>query len=246
MDSDFEKAKRELKLVESHISAYEHPAIRQGFMPTLRCIPFLGDLLSTTIEASLTEFQKEKQELLLSAILSSPREITSEMVNDVEFLINFARTHDAVNRLGANDKVKYFGTLLKHCYFRTKKMPTANDCFEEFADALTRLSYREIRTLVWLYKCEQFVRANDAQAAESELAEARAARIQLEKIFADNGLRIDSISALLSQLTRTGYVHIVAGAYYNYSGDQFHSSESLKQFVELIDDGNDPESNLHH
>lgn len=33
------------------------------------------------------------------------------MVNDVEFIVNYSRTLDAVHRFATNNKVKFFGNL---------------------------------------------------------------------------------------------------------------------------------------
>lgn len=40
------------------------------------------------------------------------------MVNDVEFIINFARAKEAVQRLATTDKVEYFGNLIRNGYLQ--------------------------------------------------------------------------------------------------------------------------------
>lgn len=42
------------------------------------------------------------------------------MVNDVEFIINFARAKEAVQRLATTDKVEYFGNLIRNGYLQGK------------------------------------------------------------------------------------------------------------------------------
>lgn len=71
------------------------------------------------------------------------------MVNDIEFILNFAKTIEAVNRLASNDKVKYFANLLKNGYFVSEKI--LNDTFDEYLHLLSVLSYREIEYLWFLY-----------------------------------------------------------------------------------------------
>ena len=68
------------------------------------------------------------------------------MVNDVEFIINYARVVDAVRRLATNDKVKYFGNLIRNGYLSGEHIP--NSEFEEYLNILNTMSYREIQYLV--------------------------------------------------------------------------------------------------
>lgn len=49
---------------------------------------------------------------MVDIILKNSYSITSEMVNDVEFIVNYARVREAVKRLATNDKVKFFGNLI--------------------------------------------------------------------------------------------------------------------------------------
>ena len=83
---------------------------------------------------------------MLEIILSDSENITSDMVNNVEFIINFARLLEVVNRLASNDKIKYFANLLKNGYFTEDKI--ANDKFEEYLNLVNELSYRELFLLI--------------------------------------------------------------------------------------------------
>lgn len=60
-------------------------------------------------------------------------------VNDIEFIMNFKRTLDAVNRLANNDKVVYFANLLKNGYMKENKI--SNDEYEENLRILGELSF---------------------------------------------------------------------------------------------------------
>lgn len=76
------------------------------------------------------------------------------MVNDVEFIVNFARTREAIRRLATNDKVKYFGNLIRNGYLSGEHIE--NSKFEEYLDILNTMSYREIQYLIDYKKyCEE-------------------------------------------------------------------------------------------
>ena len=53
----------------------------------------MGDLIDSSTNKLLNDFQQKKEQELLDVILQDDHSITSEMVNDVEFIINFARAN---------------------------------------------------------------------------------------------------------------------------------------------------------
>ena len=70
------------------------------------------------------------------------------MVNDVEFIMNFAKTMKAVNMLTNGDKVKFYGNLLVNGYLSARgKILT--DEFEEYLELINSLSYRELEYLLF-------------------------------------------------------------------------------------------------
>ena len=109
-------------------------------------VPYFGGLLSPITAEMLSDFQKKKRQDFLSIIISKEQLITSKMVNDVEFIINFIKTLEAVNRLAANDKVVYFAKLLKNSYFTSDKINASE--YDEYLTLLSELSYREIYLLI--------------------------------------------------------------------------------------------------
>ena len=56
------------------------------------------------------------------------------MVNDVEFIINFARAKEAVQRLATTDKVEYFGNLIRNGYLQGKHID--GSIFDEYIHIL--------------------------------------------------------------------------------------------------------------
>lgn len=125
----FEFVKLGLHNAEEIADIKANPVVNSTIIDIVARVPLIGPLIDSTIDANLTEIQNKKRVELIEIILSDSECITPEMVNDVEFIINFGRTLEAVNRLATNDKVKYFANLLKNGYFNDDKIK--NDEFEE-------------------------------------------------------------------------------------------------------------------
>ncbi|MGL4483361.1 MAG: hypothetical protein ACRCUS_00270 [Anaerovoracaceae bacterium] len=141
-----------IKNTNDFVCIKNNPVVKATILSAMKKVPIIGELIDGTIDDILTQFQQKKRNELLDVILVNGKNITSEMVNDVEFIMNFAKTIEAVNRLSNNDKIKYFGNLLRNTYLREDKIQ--NDVFQEYLDLIDRLSYREIRYLIFLYEYE--------------------------------------------------------------------------------------------
>lgn len=142
MDKQLDSTKATLKILDKAV-----PVGKSAISSVLSMVPVIGPLVDGTIDATITAFQERKRKELVDIILTGEL-ITSERVNDVEFILNMAKTLEAVNRLATNDKVKYFANLMKNGYFSKTKIH--NDVFDEFLHMISMLSYREIEHLCFL------------------------------------------------------------------------------------------------
>lgn len=134
--------KNDLKNVNELKDIKGNPIVQSVLLSSLKSIPVIGDMIDSTTEVLLNEFQEKKEQELIDIIFSDTNNITTEMVNDVEFIVNFNKTLEAVRRLATNDKVKFFGNLIKNGYLMDERIE--NNVFEEYLDILNTLSYREI------------------------------------------------------------------------------------------------------
>ena len=114
MDSKemFENKKIELQNIDKIVRVKHSPAV-STFISLIKTVPCFLDLFDDSLEYILQNFQNKKQQQLLDFINNtSEGTATSDMVNDVEFIMNFAKTMKAVNMLTNGDKVKFYGNLL--------------------------------------------------------------------------------------------------------------------------------------
>lgn len=149
-ESKLENNKIALCNLEQLESIKNSPLMKSTVISVLKAVPLIGELIDSSIDSLLTEFQNKKRMELLEIIISSDSMITSEKVNDIEFIINFAKTLEAVSRLSTNDKVCYFANLLKNSYFSEDKAST--DTYDEYLSILNDISFREIQYVCFLYK----------------------------------------------------------------------------------------------
>nr|WP_308627280.1 hypothetical protein [uncultured Eisenbergiella sp.] len=148
MDSKemIENAKLDLQNIDTIIDTKHNPVI-SAFVSSIKTVPFIGDLIDDSLEYALTDFQSKKQQQLLEVINNASIGIvTFDMVNDVEFIMSFSKTRNAVNKLLSGDKVKFYGNLLVNGYLSERDKISADE-FEEYLELINSLSYRELEYL---------------------------------------------------------------------------------------------------
>ena len=144
VQNDFEQAKRDIIIAET--ISKQNDEYKAFLESTIGLIPWFGDFINKEIEIKFEEFQNEKQRVFIDVILQNKEFVTPDMVQDVEFVTNFARALEMIKRLSSNEKVVYFGNLICNGYFkRGKKIQV--DVFDEYVSILNEMSYREIEYL---------------------------------------------------------------------------------------------------
>lgn len=153
MSDKLEQAKIELHNINEMADIKSNPVVESFLMPVIKSVPVIGDMIDSSMDKVIQDFQQRKETELIDVILKDKNTITSEMVNDVEFIVNYNRTLEAVRRLATNDKVKFFGNLIRNGYLSGEHIACSE--FEEYLDILNTLSYREIQCLVdYMLYCE--------------------------------------------------------------------------------------------
>lgn len=229
MYEDFEQIKSSLQSVNELIDIKGNPVVTAGVAGVVGKIPVIGDLVNASIDKTLEDFQQNKEQELIDVILSDSATITREMVNDVEFLINYARVVEAIKRLASNDKVVFFGNLIRNGYLSGNHIGVNE--FDEYLNILSTMSYREIQYLVDYKKfCEQ-------SAAKSKSLKTRGHTYNnkwysFSKEYAKTqGLTIPESYSIFIRLKQTGFLE---EEYETESGDV---DEDDNTFPELSVEG---------
>jgi len=149
MKDNFKNKKQEMRAVEKTVEIANSPTAKL-LTTFLQQIPILGPSIEFA-ERILLNFQNHKRQEFCDIIIKS-KMITTEKVSDVEFLVNFAKTINAIDRLATNDKVKYFGNLLKNCYIENDKVNA--DFYDEMLNIIKNLTLLQIKILVYWNKSD--------------------------------------------------------------------------------------------
>ena len=231
---EFDIKKSELKNAEMINNIYNNPVASAFFGLVKPFLPFIGDFTDEVIKNKLSDFQGIKRKEFCEIVFSNYELVTIEMVSDVEFIMEFMKTLDVVNRLSSNNKVKYLANLFKNSYITTKERNL--DEYEEWLNRLSDLSYREIILLEYLYECDK--KMNNLQIESNEPFSIKQKSWELflqneKKLF---GLNDIDLSAIISGTSRTGFCQMVGALNQpiDSSTNTYYITDYFRRFAEKI------------
>ena len=197
MNENLEKTKIELHNMNEMDEIKGNPVVESVLMPVIRAVPIIGDMVDSAMNRVIENFQKNKEQELIDIILKDKNTITTDMVNNVEFIVNYNRTLEAVRRLATNDKVRFFGNLIRNGYLSGEHIECSE--FDECLDILNTLSYREIQCLVdYMLYCEE--KKDDENIQHYTWAYFRRDYAKKKNISESE------LSSIFARLKRTGFV----------------------------------------
>ena len=83
MNEEWELAKVALENVEVCADIKSNPVVESVLIPMMKEIPVIGNMVDSSMNKDIEEFQKKKEKELIEVILKRKNIITSDMVNDV-------------------------------------------------------------------------------------------------------------------------------------------------------------------
>lgn len=210
------------------IADVKHNPVVKAMLSCLKRIPVLGELIDDTLDEALLKFQESKRNELLDIILSDSEHITTDMVNDVEFIMSFRKTIEAIDRLASNDKVLYFGNLLKNGYLGKDKIQL--DRFEEYFYAINSLSRRQLFLLALLYS----YRKKNISCEDEKGIELKRWELYREEACNICSLTEEELVSVLKSAEKSGLCKELVGSMYGYKGGRFEATVMLGDFVTFI------------
>lgn len=169
-----------------------NPVVESVLMPLVKAFPVIGDMIDSGMNNVIKDGQDKKEQELVEYILKNKCAITTDMINDVEFIINCARVQEAVRRLATNDKVKFFGNLIRNGYLSEEHIESNE--FEEYLDTLSTLSYRQLECLAEFY---QRSRSTNGRLVEKEWKE-----FKKSSKYPEN-----DVNFIFKRLVKTGFIN---------------------------------------
>ena len=223
--NNFEEDKLSLRKCEEFADIKNNPVVAAFITSVKPLFPFWGELVDGVVNEVLTKNIIEKRKKLLDIILSDTEMITTDMSSDVECIISFKKTVEAVDRLVTNDKIVYFGNLFKNGYLNEERIQAYK--FEEYFNIINSLSYRQLDLLALLhtYNTKEFLCEDEK---EEDSKRWMLFKEDACKIFDITG---DDLIAILKSAEKSGLCKEVVGAIYGYHGGRFEATSLLKDFV---------------
>ena len=226
--NNFEENKLSLHNCEEFADIKNNPVVSAFITSVKPLFPFWGELVDGAVNEILTKNIIEKRDKLLDIILSDTEMITTDMSCDVECIISFKKTVEAVDRLTTNDKIVYFGNLIKNGYLNEERIQAYK--FEEYFNIINSLSYRQLDLLALLhtYSTKEISFDNEK---EEDSKRWMLFKEDACKIFDITG---DDLIAILKSTEKSGLCKEVVGAIYGYHGGRFEATSLLKDFVSFV------------
>lgn len=226
--NNFEEDKLSLRNCEEFADIKNNPVVVAFITSVKPLFPFWGELADGVVNEVLTKNIIEKRKKLLDIILSDTEMITTDMSSDVECIISFKKTVEAVDRLVTNDKIVYFGNLFKNGYLNEERIQEYK--FEEYFNIINSLSYRQLDLLALLhtYSTKEISCDNEK---EEDGKRWMLFKEDACKIFDITG---DDLIAILKSAEKSGLCKEVVGAIYGYHGGRFEATSLLKDFVSFV------------
>jgi hypothetical protein len=226
--NNFEEDKLSLRNCEEIADIKNNPVVAAFITSVKPLFPFWGELADGVVNEVLTKSIIEKRKKLLDIILSDTEMITTDMSSDVECIISFKKTVEAVDRLVTNDKIVYFGNLFKNGYLNEERIQAYK--FEEYFNIINSLSYRQLDLLALLhtYSTKEISCDNEK---EEDGKRWMLFKEDACKVFDITG---DDLIAILKSAEKSGLCKEVVGAIYGYHGGRFEATSLLKDFVSFV------------
>ncbi|MBR1472167.1 MAG: hypothetical protein IJ600_11065 [Lachnospiraceae bacterium] len=195
---DFIEAQKEIQFAEKINSVYRAQNSVKAAVVSL--IPVLGALFDKITDQTLEDYQNKKRQKFVDTILANKDLITSDMVKNVPCIINIARSIEVVDRCASDDKVVYYGNLIRNGYLSSKTQ-ISNDEFDEYISILNELSYRE---MIYLNSFAEHARKSGLMSEDMP----RVDKDNLKRYFAymDKIYPQGNHEFILKRLLRTGFI----------------------------------------
>lgn len=234
MQKSVEECLTEYEMAENLNDINQNPAVTglkaigQGLVAE---IPVLGTILTDALDKGLEEFQNEKKRRLLDSIVESTSIIAPERIEAVPFIMEFARTQDAINRLANEKKIHYICNLFCN-YFLKEDHGQEIDIYEEYLSQIQMLSYREIELLIQLHRFE-IEGTHEHVADPYERHEKAYERL---KEFAKKEMNISAgeLEGIMTSISKSGFCKEETGGRIGYAGGVFCITRYFERFLSYI------------
>lgn len=228
MNEKLDIVKSEYKAMQDLKGIWNNPMV-QFIISNIPCISTISTIVDGSIQYLIDERQKKKMEELLETVFLDSS-ITLDDLYDVDHIMEFAKVMDVVNHLIRNDKVKYFGKLLKSTIHSGNKNI---DEFEELLNKLNELSLREIDLLFLLAETEKNHIIKDSNNNDT-IDYTKSWKDFVEKVKDEYDMNETEIDSSMLGIMRTGFCMSDWNFSFSKAGLVMYTTPSYKILLDKI------------
>ena len=201
----------------------------------------VNEIIDQASDSALAAYQNYKQKKFLDSIIEYKGILPEDKIKkiaDIPVIIEMGRTMEVINRLATDQKVIYLCNCFDNYFLREDHFNDV-DRYEEFLWHLDTLSYREIDILTELYKLEKTSDFRKYHSPNGESLNGLSkhsiycnvlGQIAQEKWKMSQG----ELDGILAGLCRSGFLKEEVGAYLDYTGGIYYTTEYFEVFLTYI------------
>ncbi len=193
-------------MIDKLIKYYKTSPIIRGMAQLLTPVAAADAALT----AQLQKIEERKLRIFFDELERGTKELSSELIEEEDFLHAFFATTNAVFRSRRDEKIQFLARLLLGFGTRKSDSEYPIDEFEEYIAILDEMSWREIAILATLAECEQkFSGHNGIMGPGRDAVWPNfTSRIREEQKISE-----EEVSSVLLRLMRTGFYQPNVGGY---------------------------------
>lgn len=215
--------------VQSLLNRYQGNRVIRGL---LQLVPFgIGSALDVVLIGTIEKIRMERAQVYFDELASGDLVVNSALLESEDFLHCYVLTTRLALNSRRREKITMFARLLKNSIRDTGDVDV--DEYEDCANILDELSYREIQALSLLDEYSGVPKEDE----QSEL--------QWINIFWENfetrlcsqlNIPEEQVPDFMNRIARTGCYEMLTGTYWDYTGGKGKLTPTYRHFKKFIVD----------
>ncbi|MBI5216430.1 MAG: hypothetical protein HY960_11825 [Ignavibacteriae bacterium] len=222
-----------MNTVERLKEIYQESPLVRGLAQLITPIAAVDAALTTHLQ----KLQEKKLRIFFDELGKGQKELSIEIIEEVDFLHAYFATVNAVLRAYRSEKIQLFARLLLNFGKRESLENYSIDEYEEYLAIIDELSWREIDFLIILADIEKEHTQRSSLLPYQVVEKSAIIREKLNaRLLSIYHMTEDEIDSALIRIMRTGFYHPIVGG---YGGGSFTNApgkltDSFYKFLERI------------
>ena len=213
--------------IQSLLHRYQGNRVIRGL---LQLVPFgIGSALDVVLLQTIQKIRMERAQIYFDELASGNLVVNPALLESEDFLHCYALTTRMALNSRRREKIGMFARLLKNSFAEPDNIDV--DKYEDFANILDELSYREIQALSLLDEYSEVPRSdeqNDLQWLNIFWEEFES------RLCAKLSLPPEEVPDFMNRIARTGCYEMLTGTYWDYTGGKGKLTPTYRHFKRFV------------